>query len=297
MSEQTLLHNDRANNRASLISLFANTFLALIKLIAGIIGSSQALVSDAINSIDDVISTVVVVIGVKKSQKSPDAKHQYGHERFDNVASIILAIIFILTAFGVGASAIMTMIIGRQTPLQLPNVMTSIVAGVAMLIKEILFVFTYRTARKTGSTSLRGMAIDHQVDVFSTGITLIGIILAIVLKLPVLDAVAALVSAVLILYSAIRILVNAINQMIDRAAPRALVEQIKQTITSVDGVDNIDLLRTRIFGAKIYVEVEIAVNPLITLNSAHLIAENVHDLIEKDFSNIKHIMVHVNPSK
>lgn len=295
MSEQAKSHNDRANNRATFISLFANIFLALGKLIVGIIGGSQALVSDAVNSIDDVISTIVVVIGVKKSQKSADNEHQFGHERFDNVASIILAIIFILAAFGIGASAVSTIIIGQETTLRLPDVITSIVAGVAMLIKEALFVFTYRTARKTGSTSVRGIALDHQIDVFATGVTLIGIVLAITLRLPILDAVAALVSALLILYSAIRILVNSLNQMIDRAAPQELVDQIKHTINEVPGVLSIDVLRTRIFGAKIYVDVEIAVDPTITLNAAHAIAENVHDLIEKDFSDIKHIMVHVNP--
>jgi cation diffusion facilitator family transporter len=289
--------NINSPESASSISLGANILLTLGKLIGGIIAHSQALISDGINSLDDIISTVVVMIGVKSSTKKADENHPFGHERMDNVAAIILSIFFFITGIGiivVGGASLLRALRG-EIELSLPNKLAWIVAGIAMAIKEGLFLYTFRIGRKSRSSAIQGLAMDHQMDVISTGVALIGIVLAIVLDLPWIDPLAAIITGLLIIVTGIRTLYDAFNKMTDHAASEKTIEEIATTIIGVAGVVRIDDLRTRLFGSRIYVDVEIAVDANLSLRKAHAIAEEVHHQVEQSNVDIKHIMVHVNP--
>jgi cation diffusion facilitator family transporter len=281
-------------NRVTLIGFIANIFLSIGKLIIGIIAFSQALISDAINSFGDIISTIVSFIGLKISHKTDDKDHPFGHERFDNVAAIILSVIFFITALIIGGRAIASIIDNNQdTPV--PATAAWITALAVVIVKETLFVITFTSAKKLKSSSLRAAALDHQMDVLSSAFALIGIVLARFFSLPMLDPIFSLLICLMIIFTSVNVFVESINKMIDKAAPEETVKQIQGAIEEVSGVCRIDELKTRVFGNRLYVDVEIACGDELSLVEAHNIAEKVHATVEQQFTEVKHIMVHVNP--
>lgn len=286
---------NKLSKQVSTVGLFANIFLSIAKLTVGILGASQALISDAINSIGDVLSTFVVLIGVRESKKEADVDHPFGHERLDSVAAIVLAIFFFLTAFFIGYRAITSIIEGISGDIPLPNQLTWIVALIAIVIKECLFLYTANAAKITGSAALKGAAYDHQADVISTTGSLIGIVGARLFSLPILDPIFSLFIGILIVITGVRVFKEAIGRMVDKAMDETEEKAIRQSIHQVEGVEQIDMFRSRIFGNRVYVDIDIAVKANLTLEDAHNIAESVHDKIEQDFPLVKHIMVHVNP--
>lgn len=294
-SSMNIESQNKLSKQVSNVGLFANIFLSIAKLAVGIIGASQALISDAINSIGDVFATFVVLIGVKESKKAADTDHPFGHERLDSVAAIILAIFFFLTAFFIGFRAVSSILEGINGEIPLPSNLTWIVAVIAIAIKEGLFIYTANAAKLTGSTALKGSAYDHQADVISTTGSLIGIVGARIFSLPILDPIFSLFIGVLIVITGIRVFKEAIERMIDKSIDEEDEKAIIKTVEEVVGVEQIDMFRSRIFGNRIYVDIDIAVDADLSLEEAHTIAENVHDRIEQDYPLVKHIMVHVNP--
>lgn len=284
----------RKINEVTLVGFIANIMLSIGKLIIGIIAFSQALISDAINSFGDVFSTIIAYIGMKVSHKSSDKEHPFGHERFDSVAAIVLSLTFFITALIIGGRAIFA-IIDSDSSTKLPGMAAWITAGVVIIIKEGLFVYTYMTAKKLKSSSLRAAALDHQIDVLSSAFALIGIVSAVYFKLPILDPIFSLLICLLIIYTSINIFIEAIGKLVDKAAPEQKQLEINKVIEEVAGVCHIDELKTRVFGSRIYVDVEIACRGDLSLLEAHDIAERVHDEVENRFEEVKHIMVHVNP--
>ena len=284
----------RKVNEVTLVGFIANIFLSIGKLVIGIVAFSQALISDAINSFGDVFSTIIAFIGLKASHKPHDKEHPYGHERLDSVTAIVLAIIFFVTALIIGGRAIFSIIENDQTA-TLPGMAAWITAGLVIIIKEALFVYTYINAKRMKSSSLRAAALDHQMDVLSSAFALIGIASAIYFRLPILDPIFSLLICLLIIYTAVNIFMEAIGKLVDKAAPEETETKIESVINEVTGVCRIDTLKTRVFGNRLYVEVEISCADDLSLIESHDIAEAVHDAVEDKFDEVKHIMVHVNP--
>ncbi len=284
----------RKINEVTLVGFLANIALSISKLIIGIIAFSQALISDAINSFGDVFSTIIAFFGLKAATKSSDKEHPYGHERMDSVTAIILALIFFVTALIIGGRAIFS-IVDNDPNMVMPTNAAWITAGVVVIVKESLFVYTYITAKRLKSSSLRAAALDHQMDVLSSAFALIGIAAARYFNLPILDPIFSLLICLLIIYTSVNIFLEAIGKLVDKAAPEAQEDAITKVIESVTGVCRIDTLKTRVFGSRLYVEVEIACQDDLSLVAAHDIAEAVHDAVEDQFDEVKHIMVHVNP--
>ncbi len=284
----------REINQVTLIGFIANIFLSIGKLTIGILAFSQALISDAINSFGDILSTIIAFIGLKISHKSDDKDHPFGHERFDSVAAIILAVIFFITALIIGGRAIVS-IVNNDLDTPIPGTAAWITALAVVVVKETLFVITFTSAKRLKSSSLRAAALDHQMDVLSSAFALIGIVLARFFSLPMLDPIFSLLICLMIIFTSVNVFVESINKMIDKAAPEATVKQIQGAIEEVTGVCRIDELKTRVFGNRLYVDVEIACGDDLSLVAAHDIAEKVHDTVEEKFAEVKHIMVHVNP--
>jgi len=284
----------RQINTVTLVGFLANIGLSIGKLIIGIIAFSQALISDAINSFGDVFSTIIAFIGMRAANKKSDKEHPYGHERLDSVTAIILALIFFVTALIIGGRAIAS--ITANDPNQpMPTIAAWITAGAVILVKESLFVYTYIQAKKLKSSSLRATALDHQLDVLSSSFALIGIVTARYFDLPILDPIFSLLICLMIVYESINIFMEAVGKLVDKAAPEEEVKAITSTIEAITGVCRIDMLHTRVFGSRLYVEVEIACGDHLSLVEAHDIAEAVHDAVEEKHEEVKHIMVHVNP--
>lgn len=279
--------------KVSIMSIIANVVLAAFKLVAGILAHSSAMLSDAIHSASDVFSTFVVMIGIKIASKEPDEEHPYGHERMECVAAIILATILCITGLGIGKNALSN-ITGNSGEMAVPGVLALIAAIVSIIVKEAMFWYTRHYAKKIDSGALMADAWHHRSDALSSIGAFIGIIFA-RMGYVMMDSIACLVICVFIVKAAYDIFKDAIDKMVDKSCSLEVEAEIRTIVMSVDGVKGIDSLSTRLFGNKMYVDIEIRADGEKTLNETHEIAEAVHDSIEAQFEKVKHIMVHVNP--
>ena len=279
--------------RVSGVTIAGNLVLSLLKLLAGILGHSGAMISDAVHSASDVFSTVVAVIGINISRKKSDKDHQYGHDRMECVAAIILAVILFATGIGIGINGLEQIIKGVEGN-KAPGLVALVAAVVSIATKEWMYWYTRGAARKINSGALMADAWHHRSDALSSIGAFVGIFGA-RLGYPILDPVASIVICFMIAKAAIDIFRDAIDKMVDHSCDAKTEESMRREILKVPGVRRVDLLRTRLFGSKMYVDIEIAAAGEISLNDAHDIAENVHHTIEDKFKDVKHCMVHVNP--
>lgn len=280
--------------KVSVTSLIVNFILSIFKLVAGVVASSGAMISDAIHSASDVFSTIIVMIGIKMSVKEPDKEHPYGHERIESVAAIVLATILFLTAIGIGQSGVNKIISGNFENIETPGVLALIAAIISLVVKEAMYWYTKINAKKINSTALMADAWHHRSDALSSVGAFIGILGA-RMGLVILDPIASIVICLFIVKVAYDIFKDAIDKMVDKSCDEKTEQDIFDLALKQNGVIDIHQLRTRMFGNRIYVDIEIVANKNSTLDEAHNIAEKVHDEIENEFSEIKHIMVHVNP--
>lgn len=281
-------------NRVSLVSVIVNLLLSVFKFLAGVLANSGAMISDAVHSASDVFSTIVVIIGIRVSSKEADEEHPYGHERLECVAAILLAAILFLTGLSIGAAAVRTILGGEYVELAVPGVLALVAAAVSIAVKEAMYWYTRINAARIDSAALMADAWHHRSDALSSIGALIGIGGA-RLGFPIADSVASLVITVFIVKAAYDIFMDAVNKMVDHSWDEAQEQIMRDFISDEEGVLGIDSLRTRVFGTKIYADVEISVDGELPLREAHAIAERVHDHIEFSFHNVKHVMVHVNP--
>ena len=279
--------------KVSFVSIVVNVVLSVLKFAAGIIANSGAMVSDAVHSLSDVLSTFVVIAGMKMSGKANDAEHQYGHERMECVAAIILSVMLALVGAGIGYSGVMKIISGNAA-LEVPGMLALFAAVISIAVKEWMYWYTRAVAKRVNSDALMADAWHHRSDALSSVGSFIGIGGAII-GYPVLDSVASVVICVFILKAALDIFKGAIDKMIDRACDPETIKQIRDIILSHDEIVTLDLLKTRMFGSKIFVDVEFSLDGDVTLRYAHSIADKIHDDIEENVPMVKHCMVHVNP--
>ncbi|MBQ2678944.1 MAG: cation transporter [Firmicutes bacterium] len=275
-------------------SIILNTILFVFKLYAGIFSHSGALISDAVHTASDVFSTFIVMAGVKQAAKAADKEHSYGHERFEPMAAILLSISLAVVGVLIGKSGIMKIIDGSYRTGFTPGIVALIAAIVSIAVKEIMFIYTKKAAEEIHSEALLADSYHHHSDALSSIGSLVGVVGA-RLGAPVLDPIASLVICVFIIKVAVEIFIDSSKELIDESCDEETEGKIRDAVLSVDGVRSIDLLKTRKFGTKIYVDIEIGADGNLTLNEAHSIAENVHNSVEKSSSDIKHCMVHVNP--
>lgn len=279
--------------RVSVVTIIGNLILTLFKLLAGVVAHSGAMISDAVHSASDVLSTFVVIAGVKLAGKESDQEHPFGHERFECVAAIILSVMLAVTGAGIGWAGIQN-ILGGSGELLIPGKLALVAAVVSIVSKEAMYWYTRAAAKKLGSSSLMADAWHHRSDALSSIGSFVGILGA-RLGVPVLDPVASVVICLFILKAAWDIFQDAISKMLDTACPKEVEEAMRQTVLSQPGVLRIDRLQTRLFGDRIYVEVEIAADANVPLSQAHETSAQVHHAIERQFPKVKHCMVHVNP--
>jgi cation diffusion facilitator family transporter len=285
----------RVANKVSFVTIIGNILLSVMKLIAGFIAHSNAMISDAIHSASDVFSTFVVIIGIKLASKKADKEHPYGHERLECVAAIVLSMVLFITGLGIGATALKNITSGDYNNIVVPGILALVAAIVSIVSKEAMYWYTRYNAKRIDSSALMADAWHHRSDAFSSIGALIGIAGA-RLGFPIMDSIASLIIFVFIIKAAYDIFKDAIDKMVDHACDDDTVNQIRECVMKHEDVLGIDMLQTRIFGNKIYVDLEIATDGSYTLSKAHTIAESVHDDIEKSFPKVKHIMVHVNPA-
>ena len=295
MKERQISSMEQTAMRVSKISIVVNVLLSAGKLAAGILASSGAMLSDAVHSASDVFSTIIVMIGIRMSGKAADREHPYGHERMECVAAILLAVVLALTGFKIGASGLEKISSGNYGELAVPGILALVAAVVSVLVKEWMYWYTRFYAKKIKSPALMADAWHHRSDSLSSIGAFIGILGA-RLGFQVMDPAASVVICLFILKAAYDIFKDAIDKMLDTACDPSLEKELREFVLIQSGVQGIDLLRTRTFGSRIYVDVDIRADGSMSLREAHGIAEHVHDEIEGQFEQVKHIMVHVNPA-
>ena len=279
--------------KTTIVSIIGNTLLSIIKIVIGILGNSSAMIADGFHSVSDVITSVIAFFAVKFSVKKQDDKHQYGHEKIELVVSKILAIILFLTGGFIAYKAINII---QSNDFQTPGFITIYAAILSILSKEFMYRYTIKGALKIDSNALKADAWHHRSDALSSIGALIGIVGS-RMGYPILDPIFSIVIASLVIKVAVDIYIESVKGLIDTAADKALVEKIKKVVLDIDGVIKIDLLKSRLHGDKIYIDLEIKACGDLTLNKSHDIAEKVHLTVENEFNKVKHCMVHVNPYK
>lgn len=280
--------------RVSVVTIICNLLLSFFKLAAGLLGHSGAMISDAVHSASDVFSTIVAILGINISKKKSDQNHQYGHDRLECVAAIVLAVILFLTGVGIGIGGIKNIISGISEDIAVPGAIALAAAILSILIKEWMYWYTRKAAKKINSGALMADAWHHRSDALSSIGAFVGILGA-RMGYPILDPLASVVICLFIGKAAYDIFRDAIDKMVDKSCDPETLGKMRSIILEQPGVQNIDLLQTRLFGPKIYVDIEIAADGNLTLREGHEIAQRVHDAMEKEFPLVKHCMVHVNP--
>jgi len=284
---------ERIGLRVSWITIFLNLLLSVFKLIAGIFGHSMAMISDSIHSVSDVFSTFIVLIGLKLSSKGADQEHPYGHERIESLSSLFLAILLFVTGCLIGYKGIQSLLSPSPT---LPTFLALMAALISIISKEFMFWYTRGAALKIHSNALLADAWHHRSDALSSIGSMIGI-LGSMAGIAWCDSLASFIICIIILKVSIDILKESTKELLDTSCSREMEFQLRMFILSVNGVNSLDSLKTRMFGNRVYTEVEISVPGNYSLEKAHKIAHSVHDQVEEKFRVIKHCMVHVNPTK
>ena len=282
----------RIAKRLSFVGILGNILLSAFKLYAGILGKSGAMVSDAVHSLSDVFATCIAYFGVIMSKRPEDREHPYGHERMECVASLILGLLLAGTGLGIGYSGIQKLFAGEE--LEIPTMLPLFAAVLSIAVKEGMFRYTMYYAKKMDSSAFKADAWHHRSDALSSIGSFAGIALA-RMGFPIMDPIAGLLICLVILKVAYDILKDALDKMLDTSCGKDLEQNIRSFIAEQPGVDHIDLLHTRQFGNKIYIDLEIAVKRDISLAQAHEIAERVHKNVEQEYPKVKHVMIHVNP--
>ena len=275
----------------SITTILINLALSLFKLFTGIIGRSNAMIADAIHSLSDVISTFAVMIGLHLAGRPDDEDHPYGHEKMEPVVAKMLAVILLVTALGIGYSGIQRIYDGNY---EAPGIIALYAAFLSIAVKEWMYHYTVKGAKKIESAALMADAWHHRSDALSSVGALIGIGGA-RLGYRILDPVVSLVICVLIIKVSADIYLRSVNQLVDHAGDKQTIEDIRADIMGIEGVICINTLKTRVHADKLFVDVDVAVEGTLSVTEGHIIAEKVHDKIENGNYKVKHCMVHVDP--
>lgn len=278
--------------KVSIVTIIINIVLSIIKIFAGIVGRSNAMLADGVHTLSDVLTTFVVLLGLKVSSKEADDKHPYGHEKYEAVFAKLLSTMLLLTGIYIGYGSIKVLISGD---IKTPGLIALIAALISILAKEGMYWYTVKTAKKIKSLSLEADAWHHRSDSLSSIGTFAGILGA-RLGVKILDPIAGIIVSIFVVKVSIELYLRATRELVDESADKKVIKSIENLVYSVAGVEKIKDLKTRIFGNKIYVDIDIEVDGSISVEEGHDIAENVHDIVEKGVESVKHCMVHVEPT-
>jgi cation diffusion facilitator family transporter len=277
------------------LGLSVNTALGLVKLVGGVASGSVALISDAVNSIGDAVTSVVVLVAFRFAQRPPDAEHPYGHTRAEAIAASNVALLVILSALGISWEAFRR--IGAEH--DLPPTWALGIAVVNVLIKEGLYRYKIRVAERTGSTALFASAWDHRSDALCS--------LAVVFGLGLVrwggprwigaDEVAALVVVVVIIWTGVNVFRNSASELMDVQADQGFVQAVRRSAEAVPEVLGVETLLVRKSGLEYFADIHIEVDPNLTVAAGHDIGHRVKDRLLREFPTLRDVLVHLEPHR
>lgn len=277
--------------KISYIGIIGNIFLAVIKIIFGILSGSSALIADAFHSISDIISTVAVLIAIYISNKPPDEGHHYGHGQAESIAAKILGIILLLTGFTLAYNMVFQIIDGNY---DIPGIYGIWAAIASIIIKELLYRYTFKIGEKTNNQALKADAWHHRSDAISSIAASIGIIGA-NLGYPILDPIAGVVVSLLIFKVGLDIIIDAVSSLMVKAPSKEDTDLIRNLAIKVKEVMGIQELKAHYSGVDLYVDLRIIVNKDLSVKEGHDISLKVRNKILNQSSQVKEVIVHIHP--
>ena len=286
--------------RITIIGSIVNLLLVVCKFVAGFLGRSTAVVADAVHSLSDLITDIVVLVFVRISGKPADDDHDYGHGKYETLATAIIGIALFAVGVGILVESIEKIVaVVNGAVLPRPSLLAVIVTLLSVVSKEALYWYTIKMGRKYNSQAVVANGWHHRSDAFSSVGVLIGIVGAMVLgdKWSVLDPIAAAVVSVFIVKVAIDLVKPCVDELLERSLPNDIEQQIEQTILSVDGVTSPHHLRTRRIGNNYAIEVHIRMDGNLTLHEAHRITSAVERRLKEQFGEGTHVGIHTEPIK
>jgi len=294
------MNREQTITRVTLLGAIGNIGLTVIKLIAGIIGQSSAMIADAIHSLSDLVSDIVVIVMVKVSSKGVDKDHDYGHGKYETLATAFVALLLLVVGGELMASGIdkISMVI-KGGSLPVPGYIALGAALVSILVKELLYQWTARVGRKVNSPVMVTNAWHHRTDALSSIGSAIGIGGAMLIggQWAILDPLVGCIISIFIIVIAIKMAIPAIHELTEGSLPDEVEKEVENLIISVDGVENVHDLKTRRNGPAIIMSVHIVVNPSMTVAEAHHITVLAENALREKFGKETLISIHIEPDE
>lgn len=300
MNDVTDSAREKGIYKITIVGSVVNFFLLVFKFFAGIAGHSAAMLADAVHSLSDFITDIIVIVFVRISHKPEDKGHDYGHGKYETLATAIIGILLLGVGFGIfwnGATAIYGFLHGE--PLEAPRMLALIAALVSIVLKEALYRYTVIKGRKLNSQAVIANAWHHRSDALSSIGTAVGIGGAILLgpRWRVLDPVAAVVVSFFIMKVSVQLLIPCVDELLEKSLPDDVEKEIEQTALSFPGVSQPHHLRTRRIGSYYAIELHVRMDGKITLEEAHHTATAIENKLKEMFGKGTHVGIHVEPTK
>ena len=279
--------------RATFLGLAVNVALSAVKFLAGILGHSQALIADAVESLADIYSSIIVWRGLVVAETPPDEDHPYGHGKAEPLAAAGVSVMLLLAAGMIAYHSL----VGIIEPRLAPSPWTLIILVVVIVVKELLFRFVLRESHHVDSSAVKTDAWHHRADAITSAAAFTGITIALVggKGYETADNWAALAAAFVVAFNGARLLRPAFNELMDRAPDRELIKKISAVAASVPGVANVEKCHVRKMGWQLFADMHIEVDPQMTVLRSHEIAHAVKDTVREAMPNVSDVLVHIEP--
>ena len=286
--------------KVTAVGSIVNIVLTAFKFVAGIVGRSSAMVADAVHSLSDLLTDIIVVVFVRTASKPVDSNHRYGHGKFETLATLIVGLLLIIVGIGILIAGINESLAFFRGEVGEPPGMIALIAAVlSIVLKEGVYRYTVSRGRQVDSPVLIANAMHHRSDAFTSVATLIGVAGAYFLgkKWIILDPIAAIVVSFFICKSGYEVVKPSIDELLEKSLPKETEKEIQQLLRSVPGIEGIHKLKTRKIGNKIAIEAHTEMNGKMSLEEAHSIATEAENKLRKQFGSKTHIGIHMEPAK
>ncbi len=284
-------HRYRVTRRVTLVGAVVDILLGIGKILTGVFANSQALIADGIHSLSDLGTDMIVILAARHASREADEDHPYGHGRIETAMTVGLGIVLILVAAGIGYQAVHDLLNRQYSH---PTIAALYVAGFSIVAKEIIYHYTIYYARRIRSKMMEANAWHSRTDAISSLIVVIGIV-GVMMGLEYLDSIAAIVVAAIIFKIGYTLSMKSVRELVDTGLDQDTVGRIRETILSVDGVEDLHYLRTRTMGSEALVDVHIQVGEELSVSEGHQISENVRYRLIQTIEEIGDVMVHIDP--
>ena len=279
----------------TLYGLIINTFLSVIKLLLGYLGSSQVVIADAIHSFSDSITDITIIFGVRYWTAPPDKEHPYGHQKIETIVTVFISIVLVFVALGIAYDGLITI---KKSNKILPTAIAIWGPIISIIVKEFLYRWNITVGKRIKSTALIANAWHHRSDVISSALALVTVVLALIEpNISYIDNIGAIIVSVFIFKVAWELLTPAISDLLDSGASDKINAKILIIATALKGVKSAHAIRTRQNGKSILVDLHVLVNGNLTVREGHKIAETVQNEIIKQNPDIIDVIIHIEPSE